>query len=232
MKKSFKFGAGGSIGEAFSLEQKNKLKQHLIKSRLNDEEKSEFIDGVSQAIDEVKKSEIFSGNDGKTVERLRTFENAAHVLVSAINGLKADFEGKDQDPFQYLAVYLNECLYATNPAIKLPASWIELKPQPEDILNNLKKTLVEIKDVAEHLEKVAEYSKEKATELVSKGSRPADDKAKRIALAVTKVFFKKFGYFPPYRRGSWFDEFMATIGDDNEITISERTLKFAIDNAS
>jgi hypothetical protein len=218
MKKHFEFGAGGVIGDVgLALEQKEALKLH-IGERIPESDKRRFLDAASIAVDRANKSQIYHGNDAKSVKQLENFSKAAHAMVSAIDGLRATDYGKDQDPFQYLGIYFDECLYITDPAIKPPVKWRRYKPKLEDILDQLQEDL-------KHLESVADYTASKIP--VSRGSRPGVRKSKEVAQEVIGAYQETFGCLPAITRGSWFANFMAELGKVLELDIGDRVLSDA-----
>jgi len=220
MRKPFVFGASGAIG-SYGLDENQKeiLMLHLS-LEMTDKDKTTFLNEVSAIVDELNKMQIFFGSPAEAKKRLTTFSKASHTMISAIEGLKARGEEINQDPFQCLAIYFDENLFASNPHVKLSNSWRQNPPKLEDLLNDLQETL-------KQLERITNYSLEKIPS--DKGARLSDARARELAHEVTSAYKSIFNTMPPYARGSWFANFMDVLGNMlmPAIQVGEKPLTYA-----
>lgn len=226
MKQKFKDGVSFSYGDlGLSAEQKTDLSKYLIKSEMTKDQKNEFLDAVSVALDKFYKDKLFKEKAIKAMNNLNEFSQAAHSLKVAIEKLNKD----NQDAFKIYSTYFSEFTFATNPAIELSKEMRDIKPPLGNVLEAMHETLIKFQNTLPDLEKVADYTIEQLKDNLSNGKRTTDSEAKRLAISVTKVYRDLFNEMPPYSRGTWFEAFTRELGKmiNPKIKTGARTLEYA-----
>jgi hypothetical protein len=226
MKLKFNDGVSFSYGDfGLTAEQKTHLLLQLIKSDMTELESSEFLNAISTAIDEFKKNKLFEDKAIKAMNNLMAFSQSAHRLKLAIENLNND----NQDAFRIYSMYFSEFTTAANPAILLSDEMRDIKPPLGNVLEAMHETLIKFQNTLPELEKVADYTIEQLQDNLNNGKRLSDNEAKRLALAITKVYRNVFNKLPPFTRGSWFEAFMSELAKivNPKIKLGARTLEYA-----
>lgn len=227
MKQNFNagvsYGFTGDLG--LTAEQKAHLLKHLIKSKLTEIEKQEFLKAVSTELECFKESKLLKDKNIKSMTNLKEFSFAINRLELAIEKLNED----NQDAFKIYSYYFHECTDTAKPPVSISDEMRDIKPPLAGVLEGIHTTLARLRKTLPDLEKVADYSIRQLEDNLSNGLRISDEDAKRLALAITKIYRDLFNKLPPYTRSTWFDAFMGELAKiiDPKIKLGARTLKYA-----
>lgn len=218
-------GAGGvfdeNVGDLLKSE-KDDLFPLLIDSGMTDSEKQDFLLKISV---EISRARIYfqleQGSPTDAAKRLKKFSDSARRLHAAIDDMKADGGGQNQDPYQHMVIDFNTQVAIGNVTEPFPQKmWLETRNHHldlSDILDTMQQDLIA-------LALLSDATQKRITTNASPGDRIVDARARHVATKVMEIYRDMFNKMPPYNKASWFAQFMGRLGAILKINLGEKSL--------
>lgn len=149
------------------------------------------------------------------VEQIQAVADSARRLLHALGSL---------------SFHARESLYAHTDTLRLVSSpEVELPDSVQEVCAKEGEFLEHLWDWASAAELAADYTAEQY--MLSRQSKPKEDRARSIVAMMAKVFWQMMGRFPPKDRSSWFADLMHSLCEFIDLEAGPRIVSSGVELA-